>query len=120
MAIYMNYKDGAVKGDVTESKHDKWIELKSFQWGVGRGISSPTGASADRESHAPSVSEIHVTKDQDVASVGLLTEALQGQGAKSKIEFCRTNKDQMEVYLTMEMEETMISGYSVSRGGERP
>jgi type VI secretion system secreted protein Hcp len=120
MPIYMNYNDGAVKGDVTESKHSNWIELKSFQWGVGRAISSPTGASADRESHAPSISEIHVTKDQDVASVGLLTEALQGHGAKVKIDFCRTNKNQMEVYLAMEMEQTMISGYSLSSGGDRP
>jgi len=120
MPIYLNYKDGAVKGDVTESNHKNWIELNSFQWGVGRGISSPTGASADRESTAPSVSEITVTKAQDIASVGLLTEALQGDGAKAKIDFCRTNKDQMDVYLTIELENVMVSGYSVSSGGDRP
>lgn len=34
------------------------IEVSSFQWGVGRGITSPAGGSADRESSAPSVSEI--------------------------------------------------------------
>jgi hypothetical protein len=38
------------------------IDLNSFSWGIGRGISSPTGGSADRESSAPSVSEIVVTK----------------------------------------------------------
>lgn len=120
MPIYLNYKEGAVKGDVTESNHKNWIELSSFQWGVGRGISSPTGASADRESSAPSVSEIVVTKAQDVSSVGLLTEALQGDGAKAQIDFCRTNKDQMEVYLTIELENVMISGFSTSSGGDRP
>ena len=77
MPIYMKY--AALKGDVTASGHETWIELNSFQWGVGRGISSPTGASADRESSAPSVSEITVTKANDVASAPLLNEALQGE-----------------------------------------
>ena len=65
MPIYMKYNDGAVKGDVTAEGHEAWIECNSFQWGVGRGISSPTGASADRESSAPSVSEIVVTKPSE-------------------------------------------------------
>ncbi len=120
MPIYVKYKDLGVKGDVTESNHKNWIEVSSFQWGVGRGISSPTGASADRESSAPSVSEITLTKSQDISTVGLLTEALQGDGVKVTIDFCRTNKDQMDVYLTIELENVMISGYSVSSGGDRP
>ena len=120
MPIYVKYNDLKVKGDVTEGKHKNWIEVNSFQWGVGRGISSPTGASADRESSAPSVSEITLTKSQDISTVGLLTEALQGDGVKATIDFCRTNKDQMDVYLTMELENVMISGYSVSSGGDRP
>lgn len=40
----------------------------SVQWGVGRGISAPTGGSADRESSAPSVSEIAVKKPGAPAS----------------------------------------------------
>ncbi len=120
MPIYVNYDSLAIKGDVTESDHTNWIEVHSFQWGVGRGISSPTGASADRESSAPSVSEIVVTKDQDIASVGLCTAALQGDGVKVIVHFCRTNKDKMDVYLTFELENVMISGYSMSSGGDRP
>ncbi|MDT7949889.1 MAG: type VI secretion system tube protein Hcp [Acetobacteraceae bacterium] len=120
MPIYMNYNEGALKGDVTETGHKEWIEVNSFQWGVGRGISSPTGGSADRESSAPSISEIVVTKPQDISSVGLLTEAYQGDGVKVQLDFCRTNKDQMQVYLTIELENVMISGYSVSSGGDRP
>ena len=120
MPIYMNYKDLGVKGDVTEGNHKDWIELSSFQWGVGRGISSPTGASADRESSAPSVSEVVVTKTQDISSVGLLTEAFQGDGVNAQIDFLRTNKDQMDVYMTIELVNVMISGFSTSSGGDRP
>ena len=120
MPIYVNYDSLAIKGDVTEGNHSNWIEVSSLQWGVGRGISSPTGASADRESSAPSVSEVVVTKDQDIATIGLVTAALQGDGVKVEIHFCRTNKDQMDVYLKIELENVMISGYSVSSGGDRP
>ena len=118
MPIYMNYND--IKGDVTASGHEGWVELNSFQWGVGRGISSPTGASADRESSAPSVSEITVTKDNDVASTKLLNEAYQGEGKTVTIDFCKTDKDKLEAYLTLTLENTMVSGYSISSGGDRP
>ena len=120
MPIYLKYKGGAIKGDVTEGGHADWIELNSVQWGVGRGISSPTGASSERESSAPSCSEITVTKEQDISSIGLLTEALQGTGVDAKIDFCRTNQSKMDIYLSIELTETMISGYSMSSGGDRP
>ena len=61
-----------------------------------------------------------VTKDQDIATIGLLTAALQGDGVKVVIHFCRTNKDKTDVYLKIELENVMISGYSTSSGGDRP
>src|SRR5258706_6606126 len=39
--IYMQYE--GIKGDVTAKGHEGWVELSSFQWGIGRGITSPTG-----------------------------------------------------------------------------
>ncbi len=118
MPIYMNYPN--CPGDVTADGHTGWIELNSFQWGVGRGISSPTGASADRESSAPSVSEIVVTKDTDVASTKILNEAYQGEGQKVTIDFCKTDQGNLEVYMSYELEDVMVSGYSISSGGDRP
>jgi type VI secretion system secreted protein Hcp len=120
MPIYMEYNSGSPTGDVTESNHKNWIECSSFQFGVGRGISSPTGGSADRESSAPSVSEVVITKSQDVASVGLLTAAYQGDGVPVKIDFCRTNAGQMDVYMSVNLTNVMISGFSTSSGGDRP
>jgi type VI secretion system secreted protein Hcp len=118
MPIYMNYND--LPGDVTASGHEKWIELNSFQWGVGRGISSPTGGSADRESSAPSVSEVVVTKVTDAVSVKLLNEAYQGEGQTVKIDFVKTDKEKLEPYLQLTLTNCMISGYSASSGGDRP
>ena len=118
MPIYMKYD--SVDGEVTAAGHEKWIELHSFQWGVGRGISSPTGGSADRESSAPSVSEIVVTKRMDSSSVHLLDEALQGEGKLVKIDFVKTDKGKLETYLSYELTNTMISGFSMSSGGDKP
>ncbi|HVZ09613.1 Hcp family type VI secretion system effector [Rhodopila sp.] len=120
MPIYMNYDSLAIKGDVTAEGYKDWIELNSFQLGVGRGISSPTGASADRESSAPSVSELTVTKAQDAATGKLLTEALQGEGKKVIIDLVKTESGKLAKYLSYELEDTMISGYSISSGGDRP
>jgi type VI secretion system secreted protein Hcp len=118
MPIYMKYT--GIDGDVTAAGHEKWIECNSFQWGIGRGISSPTGASADRESSAPSVSEITITKAQDIGTVKTLNEAFQGEGVDVTIDFCKTDKGNLETYLQYTLTNTMISGYSISSGGDRP
>lgn len=39
-----------------------WIEISSFQYGVGRGISAPTHGASDREGSTPSIGEITVHK----------------------------------------------------------
>jgi type VI secretion system secreted protein Hcp len=118
MPIYVQYD--VIKGDVSESSHSQWVEVNSFQWGVGRGISSPVGGSADRESSAPSVSEIVVTKPTDISTVKLLDEALEGDGKDVTIDFCKTDKGKLSVYLSFVINNTMISGYSLSSGGDRP
>ncbi len=121
MPIYIKYGD--IKGDVTAEGHmgtDGWVEVNSFQWGVGRGISSPTGGSSDREASAPSISEIVVTKPMDVSSYRFLEEALWGEGVKVTIDFCKTDKGALEVYASYELTDCMISGYSTSSGGDKP
>jgi type VI secretion system secreted protein Hcp len=116
----MNYDSLSVKGDVTATNYVGWIELNSFQFGVGRGIASPTGGSADRESSAPSVSEITVTKDQDTSTGPLLTAALQGEGVTVIIDFVKTSAGQLTKYMEYTLTNTMISGFSTSSGGDRP
>lgn len=122
MPIYMQYGD--IKGTVTESGHDGWIELTSFQYGVGRSVASPTGGVADRESSAPRISEITCTKENDAASTPLLQEALTGdgggKGAKVTFDFVRTNAGKLTKYQTVTIYNVIISGYSVSSAGDRP
>jgi type VI secretion system secreted protein Hcp len=116
----MNYNSLAIKGDSTAEGFIEWIELSSFQFGVGRGISSPTGGSADRESSAPSLSEITITKAQDSSTGPLVTDALQGEGVTVIIDFVKTSAGKLEKYMRYTLTNTMISGWSTSSGGDRP
>ncbi len=115
MPIYMNYND--IKGDATADGHAGWIELQSFNWGVSRDISAPTGAAADRESSAPTLHEVVVTKNTDSSSPKLLNEAYQGDGQKVVIDFCKTDKGKLVVYLTLTLEDAMVSGHQFSSSG---
>jgi len=122
MPIYVKY-DG-IPGDVTSAGHEQWIEVNSFQWGVGRGIGDPTGSAADREGSTPSVSEITVSKTTDSASPNLMRAALGlapgGEGKTVVIDFVKTDQGQPEAYMTYTLTNALVSGYSVSSGGDRP
>ena len=122
MPIFMQY-DG-IDGDVTAAGHEKWIEVTSYQFGIGRGMTSATSSAADREGSTPSVSEIVVTKVTDGASTNLLRASLGlgpgGEGKTVKIDFCKTDVSQPEPYLQWELTNTLVSGFSLSSGGDRP
>lgn len=118
MAIYMEI-DG-IKGDATQDNHADWINVNSFQFGVGRGISTPVGGAQNREASEPSISEITVTKQLDSASTLLFQEAtVTTEGKKITIDFCRTDKGGTP-YLQVILTNTLISGYSISSGGDTP
>ena len=119
MAIFLKYGD--LKGEVTATTHKEWIELHSFQFGVGRGISAGVGGGSKREASAPSVSEVTVTKTFDAASPLLLKEALGGKAAVVKIDMTQTdNKGANIAYQKYILSDCLVSGYSVSSGGDRP
>jgi len=119
VAIYMNW-DG-ITGDVTTQGFEKWIELSSFQWGVGRGIGSAMSGQASRESSIPSVSEVVVTKTMDSSSPGLWTDSVAGQlNTTVKIAFTTTSKGATTQFLLYELTNTGLSGYSLSSGGDMP
>lgn len=119
MAIFMKY--GSLDGEVTSESHVKWIELNSFQFGVGRGISMGVGGGSKREATAPSVSEITVTKTMDIADPLLLKEAIGGKAAEVKIELTQTDNSGKHIaYQKYILSGTLVSGYSISTGGDRP
>lgn len=119
MAIYMKF--GSIDGPITTKGFEKWIELQSFQWGVGRGIGSAARSDTGRESSEPSISEITVTKVMDISSNKLFQDATGGDlSADVTLKFTATTKDTVTTFLTYVLSNTGISGYSLSSGGENP
>jgi type VI secretion system secreted protein Hcp len=117
MAIYM--KIDGISGDATQGQHKDWIDIQSFSFGVGRGITTRTGRAQNRESSEPSLSDISITKELDSSSVLLCQEATVGKDGKTvKVDFCRTDKEGTP-YLQIILSEVLISGYSTSSGGDR-
>ena len=111
-----------INGESIIEKHDKWINVNSLQFGVGRGISS-VGGGGDRESSNPSFSEVTMSKEMDVASTELFMQAVCGQSlGKAELHFIQTGGTAAkgQVYLTIELYEAMVSAYSASSGGDRP
>jgi type VI secretion system secreted protein Hcp len=119
MAVYVKY--GSLAGEVTAKGYENWMEAGSFQWGVGRGISSGTGGGSKREATAPNVSEIVITKTMDAISPLILKEALGGKATEVKIHMTQTDGAGKQVaYQKYILTNTLISGYSLSSGGDRP
>ncbi|MDD2860545.1 MAG: type VI secretion system tube protein Hcp [Acidiphilium sp.] len=120
MAVYMKY--AAINGDVTTEGFTNYIELSSVQWGVGRGVAMQSGSGEGRESSLPSLSEVTITKDYDISSPDLLKEALSGGAKDVDIVFVRTNKagSGSDKYLEVKMKDVIMSGLSMSSGGEKP
>ena len=118
MAIYLKYE--GIDGDATHEQHKKWIQCNSLQWGAGRAINTPTGRGANREASEVSVSEVTFTKECDTASVKLFQEVLtSGKGKKVEIHLVTTG-DPGDIYMTYELEDTLVSSYSLSSGGDKP
>lgn len=118
MPIYMKF--GSIDGDVTTQGYKNWIELNSFQYGVARGVSSGAGG-ATRESSAPSISEIVVTKHFDKASAKLYQDSVAGTfDTKVEIKMNTTTKNATETFLTFELTDCGVSSYSLSSGGDAP
>jgi type VI secretion system secreted protein Hcp len=119
MALYMKY--GSINGSVTTDGFQKWIELHSFQWGVSRNIGTAARSMHGREHSEPSLSEVTVTKATDAATPKLFLDAVAGKlDNKVTIKFTTTIKAKVETFLTYELENTGLSHYSLSSGGDNP
>lgn len=114
--------DPELKGDSKVEGHDGWITIDSLQWGVGRGVST-SGVGTDRDTSNPSFSEVTITKSMDIASAQLMLETACGKAmTTATFHFIQTGgKDAKgQHYLEIILDKPILSGYSMSSGGDRP
>jgi type VI secretion system secreted protein Hcp len=119
--ILLNF-DSKIKGDSVQKDHDNWINLHSIGHSVARVITT-SGAGKDRETSTPSFSEISCTKATDIASNDLFAQAIYGKKIcdKANVHFLQTGGEgATQVYMELDLHEPIVSGYTVSSGGDRP
>jgi type VI secretion system secreted protein Hcp len=119
MAIYLKYAD--VNGSSTAQSHEQWITCDSIQWGGGRAIGTPTGSAKNREASMVSISEVVVSKSQDNSSPELLKRSYVGtDGEDVTIHLTTTSNEGVNTIMELKLTNTLVSGFSVSSGGDRP
>lgn len=117
MAIYIEY-DG-IKGNVTAEGFKGDIKVLNISFGVSRGISMQPGVMANREATRPTLSEITFSKLADCASTPLFKESVTGAAGKVvKIKFVQTGADAVITYMDYELQDCLVSGYSISADSE--
>ena len=113
MSIYMKFE--GINGAVTTKGFEKWIELLSFNFGLGRSIGTAARGSTNREGAEPHFAEVTITKPFDVASVKLEEDAWGGHlDSKVTFKFTTTTKDSVTTFLAIDLEKAGVSGYQVS------
>ena len=117
MAIYIEY--AGIQGNVTATGFANHIKVMSVHFGVGRGISMEAGNMANREATRPSLSEITFSKLADISSTSLFKESVTGAAGKLvKIKFVQTGAEQVVQFMDYELEDCLVSGYSISADSE--
>jgi len=114
--IYMEM-DG-IKGNVTSENYKDQVEISFFNFSVSRSIDMTPGSVANRESGNPQLSEIQLTKPLCNASPHLFNASVaSAQGKPCKIHFVRTADGASAEFMTYELSDCVISGYSISAEG---
>lgn len=111
-----------IKGTAILDAHADWITISSMQLGVGRAIST-SGGGTDRDTSNPSFSELTLTKMTDIASADLFMQAIAGKSlGKAELHFIQTggSTSKGQVFMKIDLEDAIISSYSVDSSGERP
>jgi type VI secretion system Hcp family effector len=108
-------KIDSIDGGCTDEKHEKWIELTSFNHAVDQSVadtgSAGIGITTGRSEHK----DFEVIAYADCAVPKLLAAASGGQHLKdAKIEVCQAVGDKKNPFLAIEMKEVAITHVSLS------
>ncbi len=110
-----------IKGDSKADGHVGWINLDSVNLNCGRSISVRSGGT-DRDTSTPMFSDIACSKSTDISSTELFMQSICGTSLEeASIHFLQTDgKNANQVYLTVTLDDPIVSSYSSGSGGERP
>ena len=117
MAIYVKW-DG-IKGNVTAKGYPDHMAINSFAFGLARGITMEAGNMSNREANRPSIREVTISKPADNSATAIFKESVSGSaGKKLTFKFVQTGADKIHEFMTYDLEDVLVSGYSISADAE--
>lgn len=112
--VFAKY-DG-VDGESKDTKHDKWIDVLSLDWGSHKPGGGMTGQS--RRRGAAVVEDMSLTMEFEKAAPKLQEKMLKGQVIpKLEIECVATYGGARETYLKFELKNVMVTSFQFSGAG---
>lgn len=113
----MYIKFDGVDGESADKDHDKWIDVLSIDWGAHK----PTpGEGATRRRGDVILEDLIMTKEYDAASPKIMLACAKGEHF-SKVEFEAPERSGARAtYMKYELENVMITNYSLDASGDRP
>jgi type VI secretion system secreted protein Hcp len=113
MAVDMFIKIGAIKGEARDDKHKEEIDVLAWSWGMSNSGTTHMGGGGG--SGKVNVQDLSFTKYIDKASPDLMLSCCNGKHFDKAVLVVRKAGEKPVEYLTITMEEVMIT--SVSTGG---
>jgi len=116
MAIFLNYE--GIKGESSDLGHKDWMDVKNWEWGTERQVTSNTSTQGDRESSNAVIRDLKISKYMDSASPKIFIESCCGTGKDVKLRLTKTGTGSgADVFMEYTLKNALISYYNV-RGSE--
>ena len=110
-----------IKGECTTSGYEGWINVDNVAFGVGRSIQSVSEGSDKRDVSTPTISEVAISRSTDLASPEFFFQACGGQTLElATINIVQVENNEPKVHVAIELTDPIVSGYSISTGGDNP
>src|SRR5688500_10411366 len=100
-------------GESVASKHEKWIEVLSFSWGISDGSRTANQPGKLSSKTKVQVSDFSIMKTLDKATPKLFHKCCEGEHvADVSLEVMRTGGDKQQEYLKIKLTDVLISSVS--------
>lgn len=117
--LYLRFQDTSIRGESSAKGYENWIALSSAQMGMGIGLTP--GATGGFVASTPSISELTVTQAFDRAVPQILAALLGGRMIdEATLELVESTGKGPVTTMQLVLEDVLLSGLSISSGGERP
>lgn len=108
-----------IPGEVLDDKHKDWIEVLGYQFGATQATSATASSSGGASSERVSLTDFTIRKAVDKASAKLFEACCKGTHiAKIQLNVNRAGGDKV-TYLTVNLEEVVVSAVSQVGGGSQ-